>query len=80
MFDAVANPDAIKWYKLSALPAAHADAFRLLVELHHERTGSARAEALLANFERTCEETLLIVPDEIASRVLGEDGVKVAAE
>ena len=80
VFDAVANPDAIKWYKLSALPAAHADAFRLLVELHHERTGSARAEALLANFERTCEETLLIVPDEIASRVLGEDGVKVAAE
>jgi glutamate synthase (NADPH/NADH) large chain len=80
IFEAVANPDAIKWYKLADLPEAHAEKFRLLIELHHERTGSARAQNLLANFEQTCAETLLIVPDEVADRILGQDGVKVAAE
>ena len=79
-FEAVANPDAIKWYALSKLPAAHADRFRLLLEQHVERTGSARAQDLLGTFEQTCEVTMLIVPNEVAESILGEGATKVAAE
>ena len=79
-FEAVANPDAIKWYALSKLPAAHAERFRLLLEQHVERTGSARAQDLLGTFEQTCEVTMLIVPNEVAESILGEGATKVAAE
>ena len=79
-FESVANPDAITWHTLSSLSDTHAEQFRLMLELHLERTGSQRAEDLLNEFEQTCEQTLLIVPNEVAKSIFGEDMSKVAAE
>ena len=79
-FEAVANPDAISWHSLASLPNEHAERFKLLLELHVERTGSVRAADLLAEFEETCAQTLLIVPDEVAESIIGTGASKVAAE
>ncbi len=79
-FEAVANPDAISWHSLASLPEEHAERFRLMLELHVERTGSQRGQELLDAFEQTCAETLLIVPNEVAESILGDTARKVAAE
>ena len=52
--------------------------FQLMLEMHAERTGSVRAKKLLENFDQTLSETLLIVPKELASTILGEAPVAKA--
>ena len=75
-FEQVANPDAIDWYRLPDLPASHADVFRGLVAEHAQRTQSRRAAQLLEDWDTSLEQTLMIVPKEIASLILGETQVK----
>ncbi|MEL6831190.1 MAG: glutamate synthase large subunit, partial [Pseudomonadota bacterium] len=77
-FSEVANPDSIDWYPLDALPQKHSAAFRTLLETHLERTNSDRAKALLDDWTKTCAETHMIVPKEVASLVLGRRKPKKA--
>ncbi|WP_300375573.1 glutamate synthase large subunit [Henriciella sp.] len=72
-FQRVANPDSIDWYTLADMPEEHIGRFHLMLEMHAERTGSARAKKLLDNWEQTLGETWLIVPKEVAGMILGED-------
>ena len=71
-FERVANPDSIDWYPLSDMPEEHVGRFRLMLEMHEERTGSKRAAKLLENWDQTLSDTWLIVPKEVASMILGE--------
>ncbi|MGB3625357.1 MAG: glutamate synthase large subunit [Henriciella sp.] len=71
-FDRVANPDSIDWYSLADMPAEHIERYQMMLEMHAERTGSKRARKLLDNWQQTLSETLLIVPKEVASRILGK--------
>lgn len=81
LFEAVANPDAITWHTLASLPAEHAERFKAMLELHFARTASVRARDLLDEFEQTCAQTLLIVPNEVSVSILGEQlSGNVAAE
>ncbi|MEQ9315427.1 MAG: glutamate synthase-related protein, partial [Henriciella sp.] len=77
-FDRVANPDSIDWYPLADMPEEHIDRYRLMLDMHAERTGSKRALKLLDNWEQTLAETLLIVPKEVASRILGQSSAAKA--
>ena len=77
-FPRVANPDSIDWYPLSDMREEHVGRFQLMLEMHAERTGSVRAKKLLENFDQTLSETLLIVPKELASTILGEAPVAKA--
>ncbi|MEL7453541.1 MAG: hypothetical protein AAGJ50_09255, partial [Pseudomonadota bacterium] len=67
-------------YTLSALDQRHIDRFRSMLEQHLERTGSSRAADLLDDFEQTIDTTLMVVPDEVAETVLGNDTPSIAAE
>jgi len=71
-FEQVANPDAIDWYPLADMDPKHLDVFKMMIEIHYERTGSQRAGELLKDWTRALSETLMIVPKEIAERVFGE--------
>ena len=71
IFARVANPDSIDWYPLSQMPDEHVGRFQTLLEMHAERTGSKRAKDLLESWDRTLEQTLFIVPKEVADRILG---------
>jgi glutamate synthase (NADPH/NADH) large chain len=75
----VANPDAIDWYPLSDMDEKHIDVYRMMLEIHTERTGSQRASELLKEWPQTLSETLMIVPKEIADRVFGEKEQKKAS-
>ena len=77
-FNRVANPDSIDWYPLADMREDHIERFRVLLEMHLERTGSKRAGKLLENWEQTLSETHFIVPKEVASRILGEQPDKKA--
>jgi glutamate synthase (NADPH/NADH) large chain len=77
-FDRVANPDSIDWYPLADMPDEHVDSYRVILEMHAERTGSKRARKLLDNWEQTLSETLFIVPKEVAGRILGKAPVAKA--
>ena len=78
-FEQVANPDAIDWYPLGDMDQKHIDGFRLMLDIHLERTGSQRAADLLKDWDETLSETLMIVPKEIADRVFGETEQKKAS-
>ena len=77
-FNQVANPDSIDWYPLADMREDHVDRFRVLLEMHAERTSSKRARTLLENWDQTLKETLFIVPKEVASRILGQEPVQKA--
>jgi glutamate synthase (NADPH/NADH) large chain len=77
-FDHVANPDAIDWYPLTDMDQQHIDVFEMMLEIHRDRTGSARATELLKEWDQTLSETLMIVPKEIADRVLKDTDLKKA--
>ncbi|MEL6692319.1 MAG: hypothetical protein AAFQ12_04705, partial [Pseudomonadota bacterium] len=51
-------------------------AFQVMLEIHKERTGSARATELLKEWGQTLSDTLMIVPKEISERVLGGTKIK----
>ncbi len=70
-FDDVANPDDIDWYPLGDMDEKHIEAFRLLLEIHIERTRSVRASALLKDWDQTLDQTLIVVPKESAKMILG---------
>ncbi|MEM9054153.1 MAG: glutamate synthase large subunit, partial [Pseudomonadota bacterium] len=71
-FEQVANPDAIDWYPLAYMEEKHRERFKLMLELHVERTGSVRAADLLKEWDQTLSETLMVVPKEIADKVLSK--------
>ena len=71
-FEAVANPDSITWRPVGDMPDRHIEAFRTMVETHLERTGSAQAADLLDEWEKTLAETIAVVPNEIADRLLAD--------
>ena len=73
-FGRVANPDSIDWYPLSTMSETHQAVFRSLVFNHCDRTGSRLATDLVADWERTLADTLMVVPKEVAERVLGAPG------
>ncbi len=75
-FNKVANPDAIDWYPVAEMDDKHVAQFRLMLELHAERTGSVRASDLLDNWDRTLTETLMVVPKEIAASVFAKTDTK----
>ena len=75
-FEHVANPDAIDWYAVSDMDQKHIDVFKMMLEIHKERTGSARAAELLQEWDQTLADTLMIVPKEISERVLGDSKIK----
>ena len=77
-FNQVANPDSIDWYPLADMRDDHVDRFRVLLEMHAERTSSKRARTLLENWDQTLKETLFIVPKEVANRILGQEPVQKA--
>ena len=54
----------------------HIDVFKMMLEIHKERTGSARAAELLQEWDQTLADTLMIVPKEISERVLGDSKIK----
>ncbi|MEE9380647.1 MAG: glutamate synthase large subunit, partial [Hyphomonadaceae bacterium] len=70
-FDDVANPDDIDWYPLADMADKHIEGFRLLLEIHIERTRSVRATELLKDWDQTLEQTLMVVPKESAEMILG---------
>lgn len=70
-FDHVANPDGIDWYALKDMAHEFVEMYRTLLEIHAERTGSARAMELLENWDRTLGESLMVVPKESAKQILG---------
>ncbi|NQY38501.1 MAG: hypothetical protein HRT80_00230 [Henriciella sp.] len=71
----MANPDAIDWYSIVDMDQKQIDVFQMMLEIHKERTGSARATELLKEWGQTLSDTLMIVPKEISERVLG--GTKI---
>ena len=75
-FEYVANPDAIDWYPVGEMDQKHIDVFKMMLEIHQERTGSARAAELLQEWGQTVSETLMIVPKEISERVLGDTKIE----
>ena len=77
-FERVANPDSIDWYPLADMPEEHIGRYQLMLEMHAERTGSSRARKLLDDWDQTLADTLLIVPKEVASRILGKSPVAKA--
>ena len=75
-FEHVANPDAIDWYPIIDMDQKHIDVFQMMLEIHKERTGSARATDLLKEWGQTLADTLMIVPKEISERVLGDTKIE----
>jgi glutamate synthase (NADPH/NADH) large chain len=71
-FEHVANPDAIDWYPLAYMEEKHRERFKLMLELHVERTGSMRAADLLKEWDQTLSVTLMVVPKEVADKILGK--------
>jgi glutamate synthase (NADPH/NADH) large chain len=67
----VANPDGIDWYPVKEMAGEFVEMYKTLLEIHVERTGSARASDLLDNWDRTLNESLMIVPKESAKQILG---------
>ncbi|MEM6947700.1 MAG: glutamate synthase large subunit, partial [Pseudomonadota bacterium] len=78
-FDRVANPDSIDWYPLAEMPEDHIADLRALMETHVERTGSVLAARLLADWEATIGEMLMVVPKEVASLILAPQKDEAAA-
>ena len=77
-FAQVANPDGIDWYPLGDMDKKFVDAFKTLLEIHIERTGSARASKLLDRWDETLNETLMVVPKESAKQILGRTKTRKA--
>ena len=77
-FSQVANPDSIDWYPLADMSEQHVERYRVLLEMHAERTGSSRARKLLESWDQTLAQTLFIVPKEVASRILTQEPAKKA--
>ncbi len=71
-FGDVANPDTIKWYRLSTLASEHQQAFFDMLQSHARLTDSRRARELLDDFDTTMTQTWMVVPKEIESTILGE--------
>jgi glutamate synthase (NADPH) large chain len=78
-FARVANPDSIDWYPLADMSEEHIGRYQTLLEMHAERTGSKRAKELLENWDKTLQQTHLIVPKEVADRILGSKQPKLQA-
>ena len=70
-FEHVANPDGIDWYPVKDMAGEFIEMYKALLEIHVDRTGSARASDLLDNWDRTLNESLMIVPKESAKQILG---------
>ena len=47
-----------------------------MLDQHVRRTGSARAADLLAEWDQTLTETLMIVPKEVREKLLGKPSAK----
>lgn len=77
-FDRVANPDGIDWYPLGDMDQKHIDVFKMLLEIHVERTRSQKAKDMLENWDETVSEMLMVVPKESAKVILGKSKVKKA--
>ena len=75
-FERVANPDSIDWYPLADMPTEHIEQCRALVQEHADRTGSIRANELLADWEMAVSQFLMVVPKEIAHLLLPKDKPK----
>ncbi|MEL7112886.1 MAG: hypothetical protein AAGK93_08120, partial [Pseudomonadota bacterium] len=75
-FEFVANPDAIDWYSLVDMEHKHIEVYEMMLKIHMERTGSARAADLLKEWGQTLSDTLMIVPKEISQRVLGDTKIE----
>ncbi len=78
-FDKVANPDAIDWYPLGDMPAEYIAECKSLIETHVSETGSVRATELMNDWDRTLSQLIMIVPKEVAERLLGETKPKKKA-
>ncbi len=78
-FEKVANPDAIDWYPLADMPEEHIAECKTLIEAHVAETGSVRATELMNDWERTLGQMIMIVPKEVADRLLGKTKPKQKA-
>ena len=67
------NPDAIDWHPVTEMPASYQDEYKSLLTEHLRRTGSERADGLLAEWEQTLADTLMIVPKEVREKLLGKE-------
>jgi glutamate synthase (NADPH/NADH) large chain len=76
-FERFANPDSIDWHSLAGMPTEHIESCRALVQEHADRTGSIRANELLAEWNTAINQILMIVPKEIAHLLLPKAKPKV---